>query len=90
MGVSVVEVAWGMGLSVGGGGVDVSEGADLGGGRDDSVHLGGEGLDGGFVTGFPRFVESSEKTSQTVSHFFLVSTAICFWSAWKREIVNVV
>ena len=39
----MVEVAWGMGLSVGGGGVDVSEGADLGGGGDDSVHLGGAG-----------------------------------------------
>ena len=32
-----------MGLNVGGGGVDVSEGADLGGGGDDSVHLGGAG-----------------------------------------------
>ena len=79
-----------MGLSVGGGGVDVSEGADLGGGGDDSAHLRGEGLDGGFVTGSPRFVESSGKTSQTVSHFFSVSTAMCFWSAWKGEMVNVV
>ena len=70
-----------MGLSVGGGGVDVSEGADLGGGGDDSAHLRGEGLDGGFVTGSPRFVESSGKTSQTVSHFFSVSTAMYFWSA---------
>ena len=43
--------------------MDVSEGADLGGGGDDSTHLRGEALDGGFVTGSPRFVESSGKTS---------------------------
>ena len=70
--------------------MDVSEDADLGGGGDDSVHLGGERLDGGFVTGSPRFVESSGKTSQTVSHFFSVSTTMCFWSAWKGEMMNVV
>ena len=56
-----------MGLNAGGGGVDISEGPDLGGGGDDSGDLGGEGLDGGLVTGFPRFVESSGKISQTVS-----------------------
>ena len=49
-----------------------------------------EGLDGGFVADFPEFVESSGRTSQTVSHSFSISTAMWFWSAWKEEIVNVV
>ena len=49
-----------------------------------------EGLDGGFVAGFPEFMESSGRTSQTVSHSFSISTAMWFWSAWKEEIVNVV
>ena len=49
-----------------------------------------EGLDGGFVAGFPGFAESSGKTSQTVSHSFSISTTMCFWSAWKGEMVNVV
>ena len=40
-----------------------------------------EGLDGRCVTGFPGFVESSGKTSQTVSHSFSISAAMCFWSA---------
>ena len=49
-----------------------------------------EGLNGGFVAGSPGFVESSGKTSQTISHSFSISAAICFWSAWKGELVNVV
>ena len=49
-----------------------------------------EGLDGGFVAGSPEFVESSGKNSLTVSHSFPISTAMCFWSAWKGEMVNVV
>ena len=39
-----------------------------------------EKLDGWCVTGFPGFVESSRKYSQTVSHSFSISAAICFWS----------
>ena len=49
-----------------------------------------EELDGGFVTGSPGFVESSGKTSQTFSYSFSISAAMCFWSAWKGEVVNVV
>ena len=49
-----------------------------------------EGLDGGFVTSFLGFVESFGKTSQTVSHSFSISATMCFWSAWKGEVVNVV
>ena len=37
-----------------------------------------EGLGGGFVTGSPGFEESSAKISQTVSHSFSISAAICF------------
>ena len=40
-----------------------------------------ERLDGWCVTGSPGFVESSGKTSQTVSHSFSISAAMCFWSA---------
>ena len=47
-----------------------------------------EGLDGGFIAGSPGFAESSGKTSQTVFHSFLISTAICFWSTWKGDVVN--
>ena len=86
--VGVVEVAWGGGLSVGGGGVYVSENADLSGGGDDAWVL--EGLGGGFITGSPGFAESSGKTSQTVYHSFSISAAMHFWSAWKGEVVNVV
>ena len=49
-----------------------------------------EGLDGGFVAGSPGFVQSSGKTSQTFSHSFSISTVMCFLSAWKREMANVV
>ena len=49
-----------------------------------------EGLDGGFATGSSGFAESSGKTSQTVSHYLLISAVMCFWSAWKGEVVNVV
>ena len=49
-----------------------------------------EGLDGGFVTGSPGFAKSSGKTSHTVSDSFSISAATCFWSTWKREVVNVV
>ena len=49
-----------------------------------------EGLDGGFIAGSPRFGESSGKTSQTVSHSFSISAAMCFWSASKGEMVNLV
>ena len=49
-----------------------------------------EGLDGRCITGFPGFVESSGKTSQTVSHSFFISATMCFWSACKGEMVNVV
>ena len=74
--------------SVGGGGADVSEDADLSGGGDDG--LGGGRLNGWFVAGSPGFVESSGKTHQTVSNSFSISGAIFFWSAWKGEVVNVV
>ena len=37
-----------------------------------------EGLDGGFVTGSPGFLESSGKTSQTVSHSFSISAMMWF------------
>ena len=40
-----------------------------------------ERLDGWCVTGSPGFVESSGKTSHTVSHSFSISAAMCFWSA---------
>ena len=40
-----------------------------------------EGLDGVFVTDFKGFLESSGKTSQTVSHSFSISFFDCFWSA---------
>ena len=40
-----------------------------------------ERLDSWCITGFPGFVESSGKTSQTVSHSFSISAAMCFWSA---------
>ena len=40
-----------------------------------------ERLDGWCVTGSPGFVESSGKTSQTVSHSFSISATTCFWSA---------
>ena len=42
LGVVEVEVAWGVGLIVGGGGVDVSEDADLSGGEDDGLGCGGD------------------------------------------------
>ena len=42
------------------------------------------------VAGSPGFVESSGKTSHTVSHSFSISAAIYFWSAWKGEVVIVV
>ena len=49
-----------------------------------------EGLEGGCVTGSPGFAESSGKTSQTVFHSFSISTTMCFWSAWKGKVVNIV
>ena len=49
-----------------------------------------EGLDGGFVTGSPEFAESSGKASQTVSNSFLIFAAMCFRSAWKGEVVNMI
>ena len=87
-GVGVVEVAWGVGLSVGGGSAGVSGDADLNGGGDDG--LGDGGVNGGFLADSPGFVESSGKTSQTVSYSFSISAAMCFWSAWKGEVVHVV
>ena len=48
-----------------------------------------EGLDFGFVTGYPGLAESSGKSSQTVPNSFSISDAMCFWSAWKGEVVNV-
>ena len=81
-------MAWIVGLSVGGGGADVSEDADLSGGGDDG--LGGGGAKWLARCRFSRVVESSGKTSQTVSQSFSISAAICFWSAWKGEMMNVV
>ena len=49
-----------------------------------------EGLNGGFFAGSSGFVVSSGKNSQMVSHSFSISATICFWSAWKGEVVNVV
>ena len=49
-----------------------------------------EGLDDGFVTGSSGFAESSGKTSHTVSYSFSISAAMCFWLAWKEELVNIV
>ena len=37
-----------------------------------------EEIDSGFVTGSPGFAKSSGKTSQTVSHCFSISAAMCF------------
>ena len=79
-----------MGLNVRGGGVAASESADLSGGGDDGGGLGGGRLDGRFVTGSPGSAESSGKTSRTVSHSFSIPTEICFWSASKGEVVDVV
>ena len=77
-------------MSVGGGGVDVSEDADLSGAEDDDRCFGGGGARGGFVTGSPGLLESCRKTSQTDSHFFFsISAAMYFWSAWKGEVVKV-
>ena len=47
-------------------------------GKMDSVV---ERLDGWCITGSSGFVESSGKTSQTVSHFLSISFTMCFWSA---------
>ena len=82
----MVAGAKGVGLSVGGGNADVSEDTDL------SEVADGESLGGyhGFVTGSRGVLESSEKTSQTVSHSFSISTAMWFCSARKKEVVNVV
>ena len=64
-----------MGLSVGGGGADVSDDADLSGGQNDG--LGGGGARWWVCCRFPRVcVESSGRTSQTVSHSFSISTAM--------------
>ena len=49
-----------------------------------------EGLDGGFVTDATVFAESSEKTYETVSHYLSISAVMCFWSAWKGKVVNVI
>ena len=49
-----------------------------------------ERLDDGFFTGSPGLAESSRKTSQRVSHSLSVSTTMCFWSSWKKEVVNMV
>ena len=49
-----------------------------------------EGLDGGFATGSPGSLESSGKTPQTVTHSVLIFVTMCFWSAWKGEVGNVV
>ena len=38
-------------------------------------------LDGWCITGSPWFVETSVKTSQTVSYSFSISVVMCFWSA---------
>ena len=65
----------------GGGGVDISEAADLSDAGDDGRGLGG---------GSPGFAGSSGKTFQTVSNSFLTSAVMCSQSAWKGEVVNVV
>ena len=49
-----------------------------------------EELDGGLIAGSAGFEEGSGKTSQTVSHSFSILAAMCFWSAWKGEVVNLV
>ena len=49
-----------------------------------------EGLVSGCITGSAGFVESSGKTSQTVSHSFSISVVMCFWSAWKGEVLNMI
>ena len=72
------------GLSVGGCRADVSEDANL-----------NDGLVSGDATlwvhcRFPSVCGELWKTSQTVSHSFSIPTAICFWSVWKGEKVNVV
>ena len=49
-----------------------------------------EGINAGFLAGSPGIEVSSGKTSKTASHSFSSSAGICFWSAWKGEVVNVV
>ena len=49
-----------------------------------------EGLDGRFATGSTGFSESSGKTPQTVTHSVLISVTMCFWSAWRGKVGNVV
>ena len=49
-----------------------------------------EGLVDGLVTDSPWFAERSGKSSHTVSQSFSISAAMCFWSAWKEEVVTVV
>ena len=63
-------------------------GVDLSGGDDVKAWV-VEGIDGGFITGSPGFAESSEKTSQTVSHSFSIS-ATMFLASLKGEVVNAV
>ena len=77
-----------MGLNVRGGDVDISEAVDLHGVGDDGRGLVGAGAR--WWVSSPGFAKSSGKTSQTVSHSFSISAVMCFWSAWKGEVVNVV
>ena len=49
-----------------------------------------ERLDSWCVTGYPGFVESSGKNSQAGSLSFSISVTMCFWSACKVEVLNVV
>ena len=44
-----------------------------------------EGLDSGFVTGSPGFVQSSGKVSQTFSHSFSISTVMCFFFSLEKR-----
>ena len=74
-----------MGLNVGGGGVDVSEGADLGGRGDDSGDLGGGGLDGGFVTGFPRLGRALERLPKQSPIFFQFPPRCIFGQPEKEK-----
>ena len=70
---------------MGGGGVDVSEDADLSGAEDDDSCFGGGGARGGFVTGSPGLLESCRKTSQTDSHFFFQFPLPCIFGQPGKE-----
>ena len=83
-GVGVVEVAWDVGLSVGGGGADVSDDADLSGGQNDG--LGGGGARWWVCCRFPRVCgELWEDFSNSLSFFFNFHCDVVLVSLERRN-----